>query len=302
VLGKPITLVGAAFLAVAMPAGGATPYISITISDVQGCALYHGPCNALPTLTETSTTVPLLAPPTQNVSAPSGYGTTASSSFTGSVTYRKVTWSGSVSASEPTTVGLPVGTPNYEAYGSAQMSATVVDTLTVAAITQPNGTLLPNGSPVEVLITITNTGSYECAGGYTPNEEGEVAVQVQFANSNYPWTQLNQRCGTLSLNAQQQFMYSATVGQSIPMQFSLETSLNAYSANEDTGSASFDPPGGGLNIDSMTPGAVLVSQSGTDYSSAATTGDTDGPMPLWALGALGAGLLGIASRKLKKAN
>jgi hypothetical protein len=29
------------------------------------------------------------------------------------------------------------------------------------------------------------------------------------------------------------------------------------------------------------------------------SGGADGPLPLWALGALGAGLIGIAARKLK---
>jgi hypothetical protein len=31
------------------------------------------------------------------------------------------------------------------------------------------------------------------------------------------------------------------------------------------------------------------------------SGGADGPLPLWVLGALGAGLIGIASRKLKHA-
>jgi hypothetical protein len=38
----------------------------------------------------------------------------------------------------------------------------------------------------------------------------------------------------------------------------------------------------------------------TGGSSGSSSNSTDGPLPLWALGALGAGLVGIASRRLKK--
>ena len=37
------------------------------------------------------------------------------------------------------------------------------------------------------------------------------------------------------------------------------------------------------------------------YTLAPPAASSDGPIPLWALGALSAGLLGIASRRLKKA-
>lgn len=295
-----VALLIAGCAAVDKPANGASPYITISISDVSACALYTGPCNTLPTLTETSTTTPLLAPPTQSETAPPGHGTSASVSMTGTVSYNQVTWSGSTSASEPPTPGLPVGQPNYEANATAQMSATAVDALVVTATPQANGTLLPNGSPVQGVITLTTKGSYECAGGWMPNELGEVAIQVTLSNNTFQWTPLDQHCGALSLSSQQQFTFSTTVGQSIPLQFSVETSFSAYSANQDAGSASWDPPGGGMNIDSMTAGATFVSQSGTNYSTPSQT--SDGPLPLWALGALGAGLVGIASRRMKKAN
>ena len=45
---------------------------------------------------------------------------------------------------------------------------------------------------------------------------------------------------------------------------------------------------------------VLTAQS-CQAGGSGNGGDSDGPLPLWALGALGAGLLGIASRRLKKA-
>jgi hypothetical protein len=52
---------------------------------------------------------------------------------------------------------------------------------------------------------------------------------------------------------------------------------------------------------------AVISQGGNLTPSNASVGitavppDTDGPLPLWALATLGAGLLGIASRRLKRA-
>jgi hypothetical protein len=298
--GTVIALFAVTYVSIVESANAAPPSITISFNG-SGCALYHGPCNALPTFTETSATAPMLSPPTQTISAPPGYGTTATASLTASVAFNKVTWSGKATAMEPTTQSSPVGAPDYEASAGLSFSATALDTLIVTPTKLPDGTVLPNGSPVQVVITVTNFGSYECTGGYTPNEVGFVSIQVALANSGYSWNPLSQDCGSASLNAQKQFMFSATVGQSVPLQFSVETDLVAYSANQDPGSASWDPPGNGLNIDSMTPGAILVATSGTNYSSATSnTSATDGPLPLWALGALGAGLVWIASRQIKK--
>jgi hypothetical protein len=47
--------------------------------------------------------------------------------------------------------------------------------------------------------------------------------------------------------------------------------------------------------------AEIGPKSFTGIPSAAGHNTTDGPIPLWALGALGAGLVGIATRRFKKA-
>ncbi len=51
--------------------------------------------------------------------------------------------------------------------------------------------------------------------------------------------------------------------------------------------------------DNWTAGSTMMGSWSVTQSSASATSPTDGPIPLWALGALGAGLMGIASRRLK---
>jgi hypothetical protein len=69
-------------------------------------------------------------------------------------------------------------------------------------------------------------------------------------------------------------------------------------------SASISPPA--ISIDptwsASNPGYVLVFSSNVIPPTAASgAASADGPIPLWALGALGAGLLGVASRRLTRA-
>jgi len=56
----------------------------------------------------------------------------------------------------------------------------------------------------------------------------------------------------------------------------------------------------------LPPGTIMTAASGTQYpvtyiSGSSGGGATDGPLPLWAIGALGVGLVSIASRRLKNA-
>lgn len=268
--------------------------LSATLS-AQACGQYTSDCVTSPSGYFTATSG-VLAPAAINVTAPSFMGTSASASTSGTVQFGLITWAGSANATDVPNAQIPPNEPNYEPGANASFSGTELDYMVASSAT------LPVGAPVQILWTVTTTGTIACVGGYVPNEGAYLTVSGQIAsgpNSSYSITQYPCKTGVPSISSTITGVVSTTVGQTYTVTHAVSAYLGGNAASAEALGLAWDPPGVTLNIDPITPGVTLTAESGHNYSSMLSS--TDAPIPIWALGALGAALFGAASRRLKKA-
>ena len=167
----------------------------------------------------------------------------------------------------------------------------------------------------------SNTGS-------SPNGHPDAEGNIQMVDT-YVWPYLASLVSTEGKVSTTSVGQSATVaaGQNVTLnatpngggpytyQWYVGTSGNASAPIAGATNSSFRTPSlklstsywvqitgaGGALQNSTTITIAVTGSSGTPGGSNVGDGATDGPLPLWALGALGAGLIGVASRRLRKA-
>lgn len=217
----------------------------------------------------------------------------ASSAFSQTATYNFI---GTVNGSMGIYSSVPMGatvtgtyTININAATPSQTSGNIGSaSFWEAQSDSTSGTLGP--SPVVFSSTAQVAGvSYSTA---PPTTYGDQSL-IQ-ANTNYTGAgqeQVTQSSGAYTMS--NLFLHTST-----PTAFLSNGLINlaVVETGYTNGIFAYEPPGGGaqsyvgFSITSLTLGSETLSSAAS----------SDGPMPLWAIGALGAGLVGIASRRIKK--
>jgi hypothetical protein len=226
--------------------------------------------------------VPIL---TASICGSTAFGQTATYNFIGKVSsstgiYSSVPSGATVTGTYTINIGAAIPSQTDGTIGSASFWE--------AQSNSASGTLGP--SPIVFSSTAEVAGvSYSTS---PPTTYGDLSLIE--GNTNY--TGLGQEDVTQSSGAyttSNLFLHTST-----PTAFLSSGLINlaVVETGYSTGLFGYEPAGGGaqsdvnFNITSLTLASETLS----------STASTDGPIPLWALGILGAGLVGVASRRLRK--
>jgi hypothetical protein len=225
--------------------------------------------------------------PTQTASASysiSGASWAASASVNGTVNFGSITnfTQAAAIANDPSAQSGAIGVGG----GSGDFYGIWEDALTVTSAT------LSSGSPVNLLFTLSANGNLDCAG---PGASVQ-AVSDFFAGA-AGITLSDNQCNSAFLQTET-LSVPTYVGATIALVGDLHMTATASPVNFITSTATIDPPSSSFFIDSMTPGASYVTDSGNTYFSPAVVSPE--PQSAWLMAIGGVGTLFLTFRRRSK--
>jgi hypothetical protein len=233
-----------------------------------------------------------LAPSTVNVPGQSAtinftngqINTAAAGSAGGTVNFGSITGVVTAAGNESSSLEPP-GLNLNNTGGSGEFIGTWQDSLLVTSTT------LSQGTPVDLLLTMTLNGNLSCSGS---GASAEAFANFSAGANAISYT--NTACNSL-LQGTQTLNVATTVGADLQVQGELNIVAAATGVNDFPSTAGVDPPSSAFFIDSLTPGASYTTGSGNTYFTPTVTA----PEPSsWLL--LGTGLLALLGLVRPKSN
>jgi len=152
---------------------------------------------------------------------------------------------------------------------------------------------LADGTPVNLLFTLAVNGSLGCSGS-----GALVNANAEFEAEGYGDIVAASSTCNSTLQGAQTLTVATTVGADIPVEGVLSLQADGDFVNDESSSATVDPPSSQFYIDSETAGASYATGSGVSYMTPQAPPTTT-PEPSSVL-LLGVGLLGLAGASLRK--